>query len=218
MDFEEEYFKNYKEQSFKYGFWSKYIKKRIQKEDKILEIGCSYGFLFKYLKEYKNKIGTDISVHAIEKAKKINPNDKFKIMDAEKLNFEERTFNLILAFDILEHLNNPENCIKEVARVLKKGGVLILTTPNPDSYSKKIKKENWFAYKDPTHISINSSKFWCNLLVKNDFSIEKNTTIDLFDFPYINKVFILLNLISYKIKKPFIKKIGDNTLIIAKKE
>ncbi len=210
QDFEENYFTDYKEQTFRWEFWSNYINKNFQCPT--LEIGCSYGFLYKYLRNYT---GVDISKHAIKIAQKQNK-EAFQVMDAEKLDFKNNQFNLILTLDLLEHLNNPENCIKECARVLKQGGSIIISTPNPESKSKRVKGKNWFAHKDKTHVSIHNANYWIKLLKKYNFVVTVNKTIDLFDFPYFNKLFILINLILYKIKKPFINKYGDNLVIIAR--
>ena len=215
--FDKNYFENYKEQSFKWKFWSSIIKKYTNKDSFILELGCTYGYLFKHLKEYKNLYGIDISKHAINVAKSMNHNANFEVQDAQNLKLEKNKFDLIIAIDVLEHLPDPRKGIEEIFKVLKPNGILIIATPNPDPYSHQIKKKNWFAYKDPTHISIHNRQYWTTLLKENNFRIKKTTTIDLFDFPYLTKFARLLNLILYKLKSPFLKEIGDNQVIIAHK-
>ena len=121
--FDKDYFKNYKEHGFKWRFWSYFIKRYTKKDDSILEIGCTYGFLFKYLKDYKNLYGIDISQYAIEQAKHISPNANFQIMNAESLKFKKEQCKLILAIDVIEHVKNPEKCIKECNRILNKEGM-----------------------------------------------------------------------------------------------
>jgi 2-polyprenyl-3-methyl-5-hydroxy-6-metoxy-1,4-benzoquinol methylase len=213
MKFEEDYFKNYKEQSFRWIFWSKFITKHVRKNSKILDLGCSYGYLFKYLKGYKTT-GTDISKHAIKVAKKLNPDSEFHVMNAEQLKLKQK-FNLVLALDIFEHLEDPTKVLHNIYNQLETNGLLILTTPNSESLSKKINGKNWFAYKDKTHIAINKRKYWEKLLTKHEFKILKSTSIDVFDLP--TPFFTALNLILYKLRIPFIPKFGDNTIIIAKK-
>lgn len=213
--FDKDYFKNYKEQSFKWEFWSSIAKKYTNKDSFILELGCTYGYLFKHLEDYKNLYGIDISKHAINVSKSLNHTANFQVMDVQDLKFKPKTFDLIIAIDVLEHLPDPKKGIKEISKVLKPLGILIITTPNPDSYSHRIKKKKWFAYNDQTHISIHNKDYWLNLLKENNFKIKKSTTIDLFDFPYLTKLARLLNLILYKLKSPFLKKIGDNSAIIA---
>ena len=214
--FNKEYFKDYNEQAFKWKFWANFAKKYSIPEDSILALGCAYGFLFKYLKEYNNLTGIDISEHAMEEAKKLHPHAKFEVMDANQLTFKDNSFQLIFCLDTLEHLNNPKECIKECYRTLKKNGHLIITTPNPESYSLKKKGLGWFAYKDETHVSIKHKKHWVKMLKEQGFTIEKAKSMDTFDAPYFKKVFTGINLLSYKIKHPFVPK-GDNTFILAKK-
>jgi len=210
-------FKDYKEQPFKWKFWAHVIRKKTRAMDHILELGCTHGYIFSYLKEYKNKSGVDISHAAIEHAKKINPLANFSVMDAEKLAFEDEAFQLVLCIDMIEHVKNPEACIQEAYRILKKGGYVIITTPNPESYSRKKKGLKWFAFQDPTHISIYEIKKWTELLEKNNFVIENATTIDLFDMPYFSKWFQGINWFLYTIRHPFIPRYGDNSVFIARK-
>lgn len=215
--YEEAYFKDYKEQSFKWKFWARYIRKKTQKEENILEIGCTYGYLFKYLKDYSNKYGIDISEHAIKQARMLSQGAEYKVMDAQKLEFKNNFFSLILAIDVMEHLKNPEKGIKEAARVLKEDGLFIIVTPNLESYSKQIKGDKWFAYQDPTHISILPKEQWQELLEKNNFTIKKVRTIDMFDMPN-KKLATAANLLSYMLSIPYSKsKKRDNLLIIARK-
>lgn len=216
VDYEE--FKDYKEQPFKWKFWASYIRKRTKKDEAILEIGCTHGYLFSYLKDYTNKYGIDISSSAIEHAKEINPDVQFTVMNAETLSFPENTFQLVVCIDTIEHVKNPEACIKEVSRVLKQNGTLIIVTPNPESLSGKKKGLKWFAFQDPTHVSIHTAKEWQELLEKNNLIAAKKTTIDLFDFPYFNTICKGLNLFLYTIKLPFLSKYGDNTVLVTRKK
>ncbi|MDP3728637.1 MAG: class I SAM-dependent methyltransferase [bacterium] len=215
--YEEAYFKNYKEQSFKWKFWGRYIRKKTQKENNILEIGCTYGYLFKYLKDYPNKYGIDISEHAIKQARMLSQGAEYKVMDAQKLDFKDNFFSVVLAIDVMEHLKNPEKGIKEASRVLKEDGLFIMVTPNLESYSRKVKKDLWFAYQDPTHISILQKEQWIEFLEKNNFTIKKIRTIDMFDM--LNKnISSTINLLSYILSIPHSKsKKRDNLLIIARK-
>jgi SAM-dependent methyltransferase len=61
------------------------------------------------------------------KKKKIDLNDKF----GEQ--FEEGSFDLVIALEIVEHIENPWNFLREIRRLLRKGGLLVLSTPNIDS-------------------------------------------------------------------------------------
>ncbi|PNX49589.1 MAG: hypothetical protein BV457_01165 [Thermoplasmata archaeon M9B1D] len=64
--------------------------------------------------------------------------------------FDDNSFNVILMKDVIEHLKNPINCLKEIYRISKDRCILIIRTPHPKSPNMK---------KDITHISPISPKF-----------------------------------------------------------
>ena len=49
--------------------------------------------------------------------------------------------------DVLEHLNNPQETLIEISRILKPRGYLLMISPNSDSLTRKIFGKNWFQYK-----------------------------------------------------------------------
>lgn len=71
------------------------------------------------LKKTKNQLISDVRVDKL----------KFKVMDAKKLDFEDESFDRIIATHILEHLTNPHLVIKEWQRVLRTGGTLSILIP-----------------------------------------------------------------------------------------
>jgi len=113
--------------------------KIIQKNDRILEIGCGTGELTNYLYNsgYTDIIGTDLSEEATSYGKKKYKNVSLKAMDAVCLNFLDYSFDVCMAFDLIEHLPDVNEHIKEVVRVLKPNGVYLLQTPNIISNSIK---------------------------------------------------------------------------------
>lgn len=94
-----------------------------------LDIGCGTGSNFKILRALGfNVIGLDQSIYALSLIKKkIN----FLLIngDLNKLPTQSNSTGIIIAMDILEHLEDDSNGIKEICRTLKKGGILILTVP-----------------------------------------------------------------------------------------
>lgn len=109
---------------------SRIIKNLIRRysiKGKFLDAGCGTGLLLRYLP--KDSIGLDINPRNIEKAKIHAPNAKFIIGDIEKIPFGQNTFSTIICTEVIEHQPNPIPAIKELNRVLKKGGVLIGSTP-----------------------------------------------------------------------------------------
>lgn len=146
----------------------------VAKEGKVLDIGCAYGFLLDKFPDSWQKFGIDISEYAIGKARRRLPSANFLVADAQdSLPFEENFFDIVLFNDTLEHLEKPEVALKNVYTVLKRGGILYITTPNLN-YIRRILLRD--ADKKEHHISIFSHLKLRTLLVSSGFSIEEEHT------------------------------------------
>jgi len=107
----------------------------ISKNVKILDVGCNYGSLVYNLYKlgYKNVFGVDINKSSIIEGKK-----KYKeisnnlfIQEDNKLIFNNNSFDIVLMFDVIEHLKEVSYFLEnEVYRILKKDGFFIFQTPN----------------------------------------------------------------------------------------
>ena len=93
----------------------------------ILDTGCGTGLNLNYLKDYGTVIGLDFSKDAF-KFCKMHKHKNLVQADAEKLPFNDDTFDLITALDLLEHLDDNK-ALKEFYRVLRTSGYLIVTVP-----------------------------------------------------------------------------------------
>ena len=109
----------------------------INKGDKVLDVGCAHGAMMVYCGLLGAEIyGIDISPELVKTANQYL--DKFKIKgeaissDAKNIDFPENSFDKAVSADFFEHLSKEENIavLKEIRRVLKPGGVLIIKTPN----------------------------------------------------------------------------------------
>ena len=91
-------------------------------EKNALEIGCGKGYWSEKLKA----LGYNVTSLDINKTY-----EHARIVNVEHgLPFSDHTFNLVWASEVLEHLADPDFAAREMRRVLKPGGRLILTTPN----------------------------------------------------------------------------------------
>lgn len=108
---------------------NKNVQKLYQKHMKNKEcliLGCSNGKNIKKFQDLPNKIvGIDISDSILE-AKQKFPDSIFIKADAEKLPFDKNSFDVVLCEAILHHLD-LETALKEIKRVLKKGGILLIS-------------------------------------------------------------------------------------------
>lgn len=115
------------------------VKDDINSRIKILDIGCGEGILEKELrkKTERGKIyGVDFNVNT-NKLNKLNlKNCRFMIGDATKLKFRNNYFDIVFGVDILEHIKNAEKAVKEIKRVLKNNGILVLSGPTESIFQK----------------------------------------------------------------------------------
>lgn len=108
----------------------------------VLDAGCNNGNIGRHLiKKGCFVYGIDISPRLVEEAKM---KGLFaSVCPVEELTFQDNFFDYCLAFEILEHLYNPEEGLKELYRVLKVGGTLFGSVPCPSGKFSKSSKYQW---------------------------------------------------------------------------
>ncbi len=96
---------------------------------KILDIGCGTGIILETFKNHGCIVGVDNSEHALKFCKL---RKQFRLIQAnieEQLPFKQNMFDVVFAFDVLEHLNNDACVMNELYRVCKEGSYVIITVP-----------------------------------------------------------------------------------------
>ncbi len=119
----------------------------------ILDVGCASGNISKYIAEMGYKVyGIDTLQTSIEIANEFfnHPNVTYEVRDMIRQPFSENSFDCILFFETIEHVENPAQFLREFYRILRPKGCLILSTPNATSlknifyalsYRKRQKRE-----------------------------------------------------------------------------
>jgi len=109
----------------------------------VLEIGCGNGNGTKLIKKYfapDNITAVDLDEKMIKIAQKRNKDSTviFKIMDASNLDLPDNQFDAIFDFGIIHHIPDWRECLKELKRVLKPDGELLIEDLSLDSFTKDI--------------------------------------------------------------------------------
>jgi ubiquinone/menaquinone biosynthesis C-methylase UbiE len=110
----------------------------IKREDCIIEIGCGAGNVIEKASNCK-LFGVDISSSVLRKARqRLNERVHLFQADAQNLPCKDQVFTHIICSEVLEHLLDPSAAIKEMARILKTQGFVVLSVPN-ESMINRIK-------------------------------------------------------------------------------
>ncbi|MCX6720060.1 MAG: class I SAM-dependent methyltransferase [Candidatus Staskawiczbacteria bacterium] len=128
---------NNKNTTDRYNHLYNLISKYITDDFKVLDVGCAMGGFLDYLdsKGVKNLAGIDPIVKYVDYAKHKN-NHNIKVGSAQAIPFDDKTFNLVVMDQVMEHLADPIQAFKEAKRVLVDGGLICLGVPDASRYNK----------------------------------------------------------------------------------
>ena len=142
---------------------------RIIKEGKILDVGGGSGqFLYEMKQLCMDVYGIEPGEFDEEKGLDI------KKTTLEKAGLKDNSFDIVTLNHVLEHVNNPNETLKEIHRVLKKKGLFIVGVPNSRSLAKMVFGKNWYQLDVPRHLFNYSDKLLIRLLKENNFKIILN--------------------------------------------
>ena len=147
------------------------IEKQVPRKGRILDIGCAFGYLLNKARERGWQTeGIELSGNALQYSRnemKLTVHDK----PLRDVAFPPNTFNAVVMDDVIEHYGDPAAEIREVARILVKGGAYLLHTPNYASPWRTLLGEKWVHLKPEEHLYYFSPATLSDMLRKNGFTI-----------------------------------------------
>lgn len=99
-----------------------------QDDLEILDVGCGTGYNLQHLQRYGKARGVDMSEHALEFCRRRGL-QSVSLHTAGELPFGDQNFDLLTAFDVIEHIPDDRAALTEFRRVLRPGGWLLIYTP-----------------------------------------------------------------------------------------
>jgi 2-polyprenyl-3-methyl-5-hydroxy-6-metoxy-1,4-benzoquinol methylase len=97
---------------------------------RVLDWGCNDGFGIEMMQANATSIaGIDVAPQAVETARE-RVNARIELYDGLRSSFESKSFDLITSFQLIEHLGDPDELLREMVRVLAPDGTALFTTPN----------------------------------------------------------------------------------------
>ncbi|OGD94506.1 hypothetical protein A3F02_02010 [Candidatus Curtissbacteria bacterium RIFCSPHIGHO2_12_FULL_38_9b] len=164
-------------------FWHKQKLAQILKllpfaPEKVIDIGCSSAVLTAEIAKRlpkSNVIGVDSYKAAIDFARKKYPHMEFFAADAHKLPFKSNTFDLVICTETLEHVIDPFGVLKEIKRLLKRDGKVIISMDS-GSLLFRIAWYFWTKFKGKVwkdaHLHEFNTNILENLIKKSGFRIK----------------------------------------------
>lgn len=201
------------------------------KDIKIADFGCGRGWLSYKLSEFGEVTGFDISELSLENAKKSFSNITFVCLDASKdipIDYFEE-FDVLISSEVIEHIEDQQNYLKNIFKLLKNNGVFIITTPNGTWFTSfyidgrevwKQPIENWRTSNELVSLinSVGLLKINCTTFQSEwIFSYKPNMNVKWLSQTFIRKFLKALGLYNYCISLLNKKMYGLNILCVGKK-
>ncbi len=142
----------------------------------VFDIGAATGFFLGIAKRRGfNVKGVELSNYAAS----IGREKGLDVVtgDLLSLNLPSDFFDIVTMFDVVEHFTDPFKELREVKRILKKGGLLVINTPNGESFLSKILKTHWHIVVPPEHLFYFSPSNISLFLKKEGFSVKYSGSI-----------------------------------------
>lgn len=135
---------------------------------RVLDYGCGNGLFHATIREALPGIalsGCDVSAEALAQIERMDPSVHTELIRDDRSAFDDDSFDCITCIEVLEHVAHPDRTLREIARVLRPGGLLVATTPCANagslehlvaSVTRRIDRsstgERRWRWEDPTHL------------------------------------------------------------------
>ncbi len=148
------------------------ILKYVPKNSRVLDVGCSSGYLSKEFKDrHCHVVGIEISEALAQSAKRHC--DQVLVGDVEKMNFpfSSNSFDVVVIADVLEHLKRPDLILAKLGRFLSPSGIVIASIPNVAQVRIRLKLlAGRFEYKDCGILDLTHLRFFTLDSIKQLFA------------------------------------------------
>ena len=145
---------------------------KFRKTNKILDVGCGIGYFLEVAKDRGWDVyGTEYTDEAIQICSSKGINMEKGILNPN--NYESEEFDIITSFEVIEHINNPIDELTNFHMLLRKGGLVYVTTPNYNSLLRYRLKSNYNVICYPEHLSYYTPRTLKKVFTLVGFSTKK---------------------------------------------
>lgn len=142
---------------------------------RLLDVGCGAGtFMQAARRSGWEAVGVEVSATAAEH----NRAEGFEVFNGElaEARYPEGHFDVVVLSEVLEHVSEPREMLREVLRVMRPGGLLWATTPNGQGFSARALGLKWSAVSPPEHLHLFSRGAVESLLTEVGFARARVVT------------------------------------------
>lgn len=126
---------------------------RLPKIGRVLDVGCGTGeLLLKMAERAEMVVGVDISPGMLRALPRNLKNIHLIVADADSLPFKSGAFDCVVSVTLLQNMPDPEKTVREMARVVRAGGILIAT-----SLKKKHRREELESWMEKAGLHVEES-------------------------------------------------------------
>lgn len=146
------------------------IFEKFRKSNRMLDVGCGIGYFLEVAKANRWEVqGTEYTDEAIRICREKGLPVHQGVLQVE--NYEPSSFDVITSFEVIEHINNPKEEVSKFHSLLRKGGIVYVTTPNFRSLSRLLLREKWNVIAYPEHLSYYTQATLNRLFTEAGFSL-----------------------------------------------
>ncbi|MBI1272485.1 MAG: methyltransferase domain-containing protein [Alphaproteobacteria bacterium] len=153
----------------------------------LLDVGCSAGFFLEAAQKRQYEVqGVEFAAAAIAQA---DPSVRAKIIHGDvhkEISRWENNFDVVSAFDIIEHTHDPAKFVADIKNMLKPDGLLVMSTPDTGHFLRHLMGARWSMLQPLQHTVLFSRKAMRDMLEKSGFkNIEISATYKYLTFEYL---------------------------------
>ena len=139
---------------------------------RLLEVGCATGLFLNSARDTGkwDVMGLEPSLSAAQVARQ---RYGLNVIEGtyEDVEFESEAFDIVVMWDVLEHLHEPVKAVEDVARILKPGGLFVMKVPHLHSFARRVWGRYWAGFDAPRHLYVFSEPLLVSVLQRAGFSV-----------------------------------------------
>lgn len=121
---------------------------------RLLDVGCATGAFLQGMQQRGWQVqGVEPIAHAAAQAHEMYGLEVFVGL-LEEAAYPDAAFDVVTLWDVLEHVENVQATLQEAARILKPGGLLVFSVPNPAGLEARLFGGNWLGWERPRHLTL----------------------------------------------------------------